>query len=45
MFESTNTGNSVVGRSPRDSSVLRVEFSGTTITAVDELIHPPAIEN
>jgi N-acetylglucosamine-6-phosphate deacetylase len=44
MFESTNAGSSVIGRSPRDSSVLRVEFSGTTITAVDELIHPPVID-
>jgi N-acetylglucosamine-6-phosphate deacetylase len=43
MFEPTNAANTVIGRSPRDSSVLQVEFSGTTITAVDELIHPPAI--
>jgi N-acetylglucosamine-6-phosphate deacetylase len=43
MFETTNVANPVIGRSPRDSSVLQVEFSGTTITAVDELIHPPAI--
>ncbi len=41
MFDTVNAERSAIGRSSRDSSVWRVEFSGTTIIAADELIHPP----
>ncbi|HMF79217.1 MAG TPA: amidohydrolase family protein [Bryobacteraceae bacterium] len=44
MFGASDAGTSVIGRSSRDSSVLRVEFEKTSFTAVDELIHPPEVE-
>jgi N-acetylglucosamine-6-phosphate deacetylase len=40
MFEAVGTKKAVIGRRPGGSSVWRVDFD-TTLTAVDELIHPP----